>query len=403
MKKYWLVALNEYKRHVLTKRFIFALLSVPMILLVMILVSWITIAAENNNTPLGYVDKAGFLQDPQAVPLLESEKRVEMIKFQTAEDAQQALEDQDIQAYYIIRKDYFQTNQVELVFFEQPGSNATRQFWNFLKINILREKPSEVAFRATQGTDIIIRSLDGDREFSEDNLINILAPLFLGIGILILILISSGYLMNAVVEEKENRTIEILLTSVSPGQLLGGKVIGIIAIALTQIIAWILIAVVIFLVGGQVMGLQAVLELSLDLEVVFSMLVILLLSFTALAALMAAVGATVTESQEAQQVTGLFFLPLWIPYWFAALFIQNPNGPIAIALSLIPFTAPGTFSLRFAFANVPTWQIILSAFILFLSDIVAIWVAAKAFRQGMLRFGKKLRLRELFKPARRGA
>jgi ABC-2 type transport system permease protein len=107
----------------------------------------------------------------------------------------------------------------------------------------------------------------------------------------------------------------------------------------------------------------------------------------------------VTEASEAQQMTGMFSLPLAFSYWLAVLIIANPNSPLAITLSLIPFTAPTLMPMRVAFAVVPLEQILLSAAILFACAILAIWLAARAFELGMLRYGQRLSIRALFKKA----
>jgi ABC-2 type transport system permease protein len=116
---------------------------------------------------------------------------------------------------------------------------------------------------------------------------------------------------------------------------------------------------------------------------------------------MAAVGATVTEAREGQQVTGILALPIWIPYMLVGVIFRSPNSPLAVLLSMLPLTAPLAILMRDGVAILPAWQIGLSALIQVLAAAGAIWLAGRAFRLGMLRYGKRLKWREIF--ARQGA
>jgi ABC-2 type transport system permease protein len=123
--------------------------------------------------------------------------------------------------------------------------------------------------------------------------------------------------------------------------------------------------------------------------------------FLLYAGLMTAVGCTLAEAQEAQQISGMFILPNVVPWWLAVMIIENPNNPVSIALTLFPLTAPSTLAMRTAFEQVPLWQVVASIALLILSAWGALWLAGRAFRLGMLRYGKRVSLRELFgRPAR---
>ena len=118
------------------------------------------------------------------------------------------------------------------------------------------------------------------------------------------------------------------------------------------------------------------------------------------AALMAMAGATATESSEAQQIAGLFSLPIVAPYWFAGSIMTNPNGPLATGLSLFPLTAPVALPMRAIVTNVPVGQVILAVVLLVLVALLALLLAARAFRLGMLRYGKRVTWGELFRSRR---
>ncbi len=116
--------------------------------------------------------------------------------------------------------------------------------------------------------------------------------------------------------------------------------------------------------------------------------------------LMAAVGATVTEGSEGQQIMGLFTIPIWLPYILIGVFIQNPNSPLAVAMTLFPLTAPMTIAIRMGFTTIPAWQYITSLVLLLISAVGAVWLAGRAFRLGMLRYGQRVHWKEIFSQQR---
>lgn len=396
MVKFLRIAFHEYTRHVLRRRFIFALLGMPAVIAITGLGIYALIRLEIDDTPIGYVDQSGFLADPVAPPQLgRFEIQVPIYDFINETDARNALEAGEIQAYYTLAGDFMVTGLVDLHYLErEPSESAQEQFESFILANHLVDQSPEIVDRIAEGSDLTVRSVDGSREFSEKDIVALLMPFFNSVLFLIVIFTSSGYLMQAVVEEKENRTIEILVTSVSSNQLIAGKVIGNISVGLTQLIVWIG-----FTLGALEIGrkyFDFLIDLTLSAETILLTVLTLLPSFIMVAALMTAIGATVTDEREGQQMTGIISMPIWIPYILTWPIMANPNGPLAVALSFFPLTAPITLSLRVAFAIIPTWQIALNVFVLFLAAAVAIWFAGRVFRIGMLRYGKRVNWREMF-------
>jgi ABC-2 type transport system permease protein len=412
MAKTWLIARYEYGRNVFQKKFILAMMSVPLMIALMLAVAAFSANSGKSSDAVGYVDHAGLLTEPLPAPQRGGspdspsvDKLLPLLPFQTEEAARAALEAKDIQVYYVIAPDYYQSNRVDLVYIEPPGGNVGRQFWDFMQINRMADLPPEVASRATADSNVIVYWLDDDgsygREFSQDSFLNILLPTLIGLSFLIMLFSTSGYLMNAVVEEKENRTMEIVMTSLSSNQLIAGKVLGIMGVTLTQLLGWAFFAVLGVIIGGRYLNIALLQNVSVDLKVLATMGVIAVPSFVMVAALMTAVGATVAEAQEAQQVAGLFMFPFMIPMWLAGVIIENPGSPLAIGLSLFPMTSVSTYSLALTFLPVPTWQIVASTVIASASALGALWLAARAFRIGMLRYGQRLSWRELVGKGRR--
>jgi ABC-2 type transport system permease protein len=395
MNKIWKVALQEYRQHVFNRRFIFGLLSVPLVIILLIGLIFLIISMENDSTPIGYVDNSGILADPVPAPKpAPPDSPVPMLRFGTENEARSALNAGKIQAYFVLLVDYRISGDLREVHIKDVKQPARQQFYDFLAANLLKGTEPAIAARLVKGAQVTVESADGSRSIGSDNWFSFLIPMVAGIGFVIAMFTSGGYLMQAVVEEKENRTMEVIITSVSPNQFMAGKIIADTCVGLTQILAWILmIFIPILLARGSFKILQGI-QISSQTMVV--LLFTMLPSFVLVAALMATIGATVTEAREGQQMTGLISLPIWIPYLLTGVLMGSPNSPISITLSMLPLTAPIAMLIRDGMTILPIWQIALCAVIQILCAVGAIWLAGRAFRLGMLRYGKRLAWRELF-------
>jgi ABC-type Na+ efflux pump permease subunit len=220
-------------------------------------------------------------------------------------------------------------------------------------------------------------------------------PALAGLALIVLIFISSGYLTQALVEEKANRTIEILATSLSAGQLIGGKLLGILTVTATQLTGWILFVLVAAVVGRQFMGLAWLQEISLDFRAILLLVALLVPAYLFVAASMAAIGIAMSEIRSSQQVVALLLSLYLIPFSLLLPVLGDPSSPLAVGLSLFPLTAPVVLPLRFALTPVPLWQIAAGVAIQSLLALGALWLATRALQLGILRFGSGLRWREL--------
>ena len=400
MKKTWLVFRYEYLRHVLRKRFIFALLSFPIMCLFVIVIGITMILLDYNPHPLGYVDQSGLLANPVAIPIEKYSliPRLQIKSYANEASAKSALLDKQIQAYFVIGADYYQSGVVRMFALETPTESTQNQFTNFIRYNLLAGQPPQIVKRLLEGPKLIVRASGGARHVSEDQIMNILLPLAGGFLFLIAVTTTGGYVLQALVEEKENRTMEIIITSLSSDQLMAGKIAGNMCVGLTELLSWILFGLVTLWVA--VHYLFPDLSIHLESSFVLLNLATFIPAFIMIAAMMAAVGATATESREAQQVAGLFTIPIMIPFWLIAPVINNPNSLLSVGLSLFPLTAPVSLPLRAAVTTLPTWQIALSLSLLVILAAVSIWFAGRAFRLGMLRYGKRLSWKELLSRTR---
>jgi len=402
MNKTWLICWHEFKRHVFRRRFLLAVLSMPLFVGVIGLVSFLSVWIQYNDTPVGYIDAYQILKTHEQVTKKPKDifNPITLIEYRDEISAKSDLEQKKIQAYYVLSENYLDTGEVTMVSEGKIGINVSDDVNAFLTLNLLSGKNPQVVSRLSEGTNLIIRSVDGKRELNIEDWSFILLPMIAGLLFVIAVNVSGGYLLQAVVEEKENRTMEVLVTSVSPGELMAGKIIGNLAVGLFQLVIWIIFTIIALKVLPVFipMGKPPTIPFSYVLLIIATFLP----AFVMIAAAMGALGATATEMKEAQQMAGFFTLPIVIPYWFITAIMFNPNGGIAVGMSLFPLTAPLALPMRAVFTTIPVWQLILSISMLVILAVFAVWLAGRIFRLGMLRYGKKVKIVEAFTRVKAG-
>ncbi len=399
MSKFWKVVVQEYRRNVFRKGFLFGLFSVPLLITVVALVSVVLSyvgGQDEGAVGIGYIDRAGVIANP--MPRLQEddpEDAVRLVAFETDELASNALSAGQVKAYFVLVEDYRETRRVEVVSLEELDARTVHGFQTFLQANLLDGQPPEIVQRAVIGSYPILRSPDGRLEFAGKLTPgDFLLPLS-GLAFVILIFSSSGYLTQAVVEEKANRTMEILATSLSPWQLMGGKLTGIVAVTLTQFAGWLASAALVVFVGGGLLDVAWLQNLAVEPRAAFLMVALLLPAYVLVAALMMTVGIALADARGSQQVVVIFVSLYMVPLGFMLPVLSHPNSPLATALSLFPFTAPIMLPLRYSLVLVPFWQVLASVAIQAFLAMGALGLAVRTYRLGMLRFGKRLHWQEM--------
>ena len=238
------------------------------------------------------------------------------------------------------------------------------------------------------------------------------------------LLLFGTQVLRGVAEEKTNRISEIMVSSVRPFQLMVGKIIGIGAVGLTQFIIWIVLAIIGFLVLGTVMPnidavqnmqqvgagaggsmqaaeamrqVQHLLYLLPVTEIVLFFLFYFFGGYLLYSALYAAVGSAVDqEMTESQSLTLPITMPIIVSFFIMFGAIQQPNSTLSVFCSIFPFSSPLVMMARIPY-GVPFWQLALSVVLLIVGFVFTTWVAAKIYRTGILLYGKKITLKELFR------
>ena len=201
--------------------------------------------------------------------------------------------------------------------------------------------------------------------------------------------------MRAIIEEKTSRVMEVMLASARPMEMMGGKIIGVGAVGLTQVAIWASTAGLYFSYNALASGSSLKNIVSLKLAVFFA--VFFLLGYILYSTLCAAIGAMVNSDQEAQQLQFIVMAPMIIAVIMLGSIIQSPNGPTAVWGSLFPLTAPLLMFLRISLEMPPWWQIWLSIGLMILTAYVLVFLCARIYRVGVLMYGKRPTLPEIVK------
>jgi ABC-2 type transport system permease protein len=383
---------------------------VPLLILAMGAV--ITFAARNSND----------LTNPQIVKVIDESglfagkfKDEKNLKFETTKQSVSELKpelkkDENMSALQI-PADYNKKDAVKIYSKKKPGITLTikieGQMNNIAINNGMIKNHIDTALLHSLKSDVSLNSI----EITEtgDTKTNLGANISVGIACAILIylclFIYGAQVMRGVIEEKTSRIIEVIISSVKPFQLMLGKIIGVGLVGLTQFAAWIILSIISTkIVGhafsspqGGIMGALSVLQTIPFGSVLMFFLFYFFTGYLLYSALFAAVGSAVDSETETQQFMFPITMPLLFTYLLSVtILFRAPDSPLAVWLSIIPFTAPVAMMLRLPF-GVPAWQLALSMTLMVISFIFTTYVAARIYRVGILMYGKKASYKELVK------
>lgn len=274
-------------------------------------------------------------------------------------------------------------------------------------------------------SDVKLQSMRNDEDSTESStILSYMFGIILMLMLYMCLLLYGQMVMTSIIEEKNNRVLEIVVSSVKPTQLMLGKICGICLVAVTQIVIWgvLLAAMSAFVlpaalpagVSADVAALSAgsTADLSMDLELVqalsilgnvayiiklFGMLLLFLVGgFMLYAAIYAAIGSAVDNVQDAGQLQSIVIMPIMVGILVAMQAAADPSSSMALWTSMIPFTSPMVMMVRIPF-GIPAWEVIVSLAILVISFFVVVWFAAKIYRVGIFMYGKKPSIKELLR------
>lgn len=399
MNKTLLVLRNELVTAVTRKSFLFTAIGLP--LLAFLIFMGIGFLNRDGTVPgtgaptgtnmqkvEGYVDQAGLIETvPQDIPA------GALVAYPDEASARRALDAGDIDAFYIIPQDYVAEGTLYYIDPEaQPfglGSQPWLMRW-VLMVNLVGGD-AELAARVRNPMDLRVTALSPEAQRDTDSMAAFWIPYAVTMIFYIVILMSASLLMQSVSKEKQNRVMEILMASVSPRQLLAGKIAGLGIAGLVQTVVWAGTGYTLLRLAGRTFTLPPGLELPPS--ILIWGVVFFLLGYAVYASLMAALGALVPNMREASQATLVVIWPLIVPLFFINVLIQKPSGTLSVVLSLFPLTAPITMMTRMAAGDVPLWQPLLAAALLLATAVLVVRAVAGMFRAQTLLSGQAFSVR----------
>lgn len=406
MNKIILVLKNELVAVTARRSFVLTLLLVPVISFVVFFV----LSALNRNTPdlltsvfsppqnqavEGYVDQSDLIKS-----LPDSVKPGTLIRYASQADARQAMADGKIKDYYIVPPDYLASGKITYVridFNPISGLDQTGTFQDVLDYNLLGGN-SSLAAKFQNPLDLQQVSLAPAPQREQNNALTFFLPYAVTFLFYFVILAASGLMLNSITTEKQNRVLEILMVSITPTQMLAGKIVALGIVGLLQTLVWSGTGYFLLRLSGQTFNLSSAFQLPPSI-LAWGVLYFLL-GYAIYASLMAGVGALVPNLREASQATTIIIMPLIVPLVLISALINDSNGVLAVVLSLFPLTAPVTMMTRLAAGNVPLWQTALAALLMVGAAWLILRSVSNLFRAQTLLSGQpfsaRIFLRALF-------
>lgn len=404
INKTFLVFRYEFLAMIRRAGFIIVTLIVPLIGILAIVAYQIitgTMEPSVEITNIGYIDEAGGFDN------YTKQGNVELVRYDAVAQANEALVKEEIEQYVIITQDYLNIGMINIYTLEkqlEPPPEVTAAIKDFLSSNMLAGKVTDATIglvNAPLGIVSIRLTETGDIATEQGGYGNMLIPMIFGVLLVLSISFSSSYLLQGMGDEKENRLIEVLLSSVSTKQLIIGKVLGMGAAGLLQIIIWVICAPLLLNVASiSIGGFLSTLEITPVLFILF--IVYFILGYLLFAIIFVAIGAITSSAREGQQLAPIFTLLSVSPLWFASALIFFPNNPAFIALTIFPFTAPVTLMMRLGITEVPVWQILTSIAVLLVCVVGGLFFTAKIVRAFLLMYGKRPSLGTIIRSIRSG-
>jgi ABC-2 type transport system permease protein len=404
MNKTLLVLRHEFGHTARRRGFVVMTLIVPVLALILIGVVQLVSGTAGPTTEaltIGYVDELGGFQQ------YTSQGNITLVQYDTANDATDALIKGDISEYFVIPQNYISTGVVNDYTLQKqlaPSPAVGAAINHFLVNNLLAGKVSAATVaRIESPSNLVTTRLTetGAVAPEQGGYANLIIPFVFGILLALSIIVSSTYLLQGLGEEKENRVMEVLLSSVSARQLLTGKVLGIGAAGLVQVAFWIISApLLLSLASSSIGGLISTIQLPPSFIVVA--VVYFILGYSLFAVISAAIGAISSGSREGQQLIGVFTIPMLIPLWFTSLLMFFPDNPAWIFFAIFPLSAPVEVIMRLGVSAIPVWQLVASIGVMVLTIVGGLLLTTRIFRTYLLMYGKRPAIGDVIRNLRSG-
>lgn len=437
MKKIGLIIAREYLTRVKKKSFIILTLLGPILIATLAILPAIIATNTEKNMKVMVVDDNEFfinkLEDSEHTTFSYRSGEIEKIKSEAFDNGYNAVL-HILKGSQALKSNLYYKDPPTLDFTSNVESQINKMLFDQILIDSFRIAPSQFT-HIKELTRVSIRSIQIDEHGSEQERsaeISSIIGMILGFMIYLFILLYAGQVLRSVLEEKTNRIVEILISSVKPIQLMMGKIIGVAMVGLTQFAIWVIFAFVI--IGGIGFAFPDLFTSSTNIEqvavatntelienqnattitstsifneidqyfnvefstLIFCFIFYFIMGYLIYSALYASLGSVVDNETDSQQFTMPVTIPLLLTLILITPISNDPNGSLAIWMSMIPLTSPITMLIRLPH-GVPLPQLIISMALTIIFFLFIAWLAGKIYRIGILMYGKKITYRDIFK------
>lgn len=427
-----LIIRREYLERVKKKSFVITTILMPLLMLgLMLMPALIMEFAGNEMRTVRVVDDSGMIAD--------SLRNTSDVEFeQVGVSLNEALADSVYDAVLYIPAEVLNgsknislyTSGASSMNLEKELTDQVNEIIETLRLkNYNIENLDKIMSEVQSNVGLSSYRTDAESQQESSTAVSYLLGVVLTLLLYMCLLIYGQMVMTSIIEEKNNRVLEIVVSSVKPTQLMLGKICGIGLVAITQIVIWgvlitlmsafLLPAILPSSISADVAAMNAgtvdVASMSTDAELLgaiamignvsyviqlFALLILFLVGgFMLYSAVYAAVGSAVDNIQDAGQLQTVIVVPIILGIMFGMMAANDPNSQLSVVMSIIPFTSPMVMMARIPF-GIPGWEVAVSLVVLYASFFVLVWIAAKIYRVGIFMYGKKPTLSELIKWAR---
>lgn len=419
-----LVLKREYLTRVKSKGFIAATLLVPIGIIAIYGIGFLVIIWESDvSYEVGIADRTGSVVDQLVERRPDSYVDVTDL---TVDSLRSMIQSGDLTGYIEITKENIENNEsLELIYSGSGGLQLLSTVRSDMREVIREEKlqradvPNNIQQIFETRIEVETRRLTETGEEEADDTA-FMSGLGFAMGLIIFVAIFSygGYIMRGVIEEKSNRIIEVITSSVKPIELLTGKMLGVAMLALTQIGIWAITIVGLGLLAAPLLGTflndqntqemvgqaaaQADIPIlseipAIDTSIVIYFIIFFFLGYFLYSSLFAAVGSAADSETDTQQLMLPIMAPIFIAYFIMFQAVRNPDGIIAVIGSLVPFFSPIVMITRIAISEVPFWEIALAIFLMIITFVGTMWLSAKIYKVGILSYGSSAGFKDIYK------
>jgi ABC-2 type transport system permease protein len=335
----------------------------------------------------GFVDASGL------VKVIPEAWKNRLRRMESEAEANKAYQAGEITGYYLISKNFLESGEVV---YARPdynpvgGQSDTYALSYTLRYNLV-DGDTALLQRLENPFTLEVVSLSQPEARDPAHMLTFFLPYIVMLLFYVVILSTASLMLSSVAIEKQNRMIEILMTSVTPMEMLAGKISALGVAGLVQTVVWSGSGLLMLRLGGTTLNLPEAFQLPVS--VLLCGLVFFVLGYILYGSLMAGVGALVPNLREASQATTLVILPMMVPMFLISVLVEEPNGVISMVLSLFPFTAPVAMMTRLAAVSLPFWQPLLAALLLIGTCYLVVRAVAGMFRAQNLLSGQAFNIR----------